>query len=236
MAELVTRLDLYLVFVQEIADEDVFGEMLAMLPTHDGVLSPDHYSSGEYQKTGIIYRTDLIEISNTQTILSGDRYAFPRPPYQANVLVHRDGENLIFIAINAHLKAGTSEDDESRRRAACAKLKQHVDAMLVQDPATGILIVGDLNDAIDDPDHDNVFTAFLQDQQYLFLTESLAEEDAFSYIPWRRLIDHLLITSGLHDDYLDGHTRVLALEQQIHQYDFNEVISDHRPVVSFFPL
>jgi endonuclease/exonuclease/phosphatase family metal-dependent hydrolase len=236
VAELILRLDLDLVFVQEITDEYAFEDMLDGIPTHRGLLSPDRYASGEYQKTGMIYRTGLIEITNSHSILSGDSYAFPRPPFQADISVEKDGVGFTFIAINAHLKAGNSESDEARRRDACQQLKQHVDTMLEQDPATGVLIVGDLNDSIDDPSYNNVFTIFLEDLQYSFLTEPLADEEAFSYISWQRLIDHLLITAQLLSPYQDGYTWVLPLEQQVTGLDFVTDISDHRPVVSVFPV
>jgi predicted extracellular nuclease len=234
VAGLIADMDLDLVAVEEIADVAAFEQMLSGLPGYLGVLSTDEYSSGEYQKTGFIYRTDMIQIGEVQSILENDSYAFPRPPLQARFGVNGD---MTFAVIVLHLKAEGGEDNEARRRDACQKLKSHVDAMLAAGTETEIFIVGDFNDRLSDAPDDNVFTVFLDDgQNYEFLSQQLQDAGDYSYIPWNTLLDHIMITADLQDDYAGGIIQAAPLDQQITDYDYEQEVSDHRPVVAVFPL
>ena len=61
------------------------------------------------------------------------------------------------------------------------------------------------------------------------LTEALEASGASSYIPWSRMLDHVVVTDSLEPFHVD--TDVLALDQSP---DYERDVSDHRPVVSLF--
>jgi hypothetical protein len=127
VAQLIEEMDLDLVAVQEITDVDAFEQVVDQLPRHWHVLSDDEYSSGEYQKTGFVYRSDFIQLRSTLSIFQSDGYAFPRPPLQAEFIIHRpDGSSWTLYAIVLHLKASLGEDNEARRRDACDKITGQV--------------------------------------------------------------------------------------------------------------
>jgi endonuclease/exonuclease/phosphatase family metal-dependent hydrolase len=238
VAALIAEMDIDLVAVQEIADVVAFDQMLSGLPSHRGVLSTHEYASGEYQKTGYIYRAGMIQIGEVQSLFESDSYAFPRPPLQARFgVTGPGGATTTFAVIDLHLKAEIGEEDEARRREACRKLKAHVDAMLGAGIETEVFIVGDFNDRLSDPPDDNVFTVFLDDgQNYEFLSRSLEDEGEYSIIPWGTVLDHILITADLRDDYAGGRIVAAPLDLQITDYDYEREISDHRPVVAVFPF
>ncbi len=237
VAELLSGMDVDLVAVQEIADVDSFEQVVQQLDRYDWVLSDHQYQPGEYQKTGFIFRSDFIQLRYSESIFELDGYAFPRPPLQAEFIVHQpDGATVTYIAIVLHLKASLGEDNEARRRDACQKLKLHVDDILTSGLVTQVFVLGDFNDSLDDPADDNVFTAFTDDPtHYRFATRALADQWEYSYIPARVLIDHILVTADLFDELEAGTVQVLHLDDLIVDYDFVEWISDHRPVVTVMP-
>jgi len=95
------------------------------------------------------------------------------------------------------------------------------------------MIAGDWNDDLTDPEEDNVFTAFLErPEQYRFLTNTAAEHGDYSYIPFKKLIDHVMVTTDSLGEYGDGSTEVLRPDQADPSYRYD--VSDHRPVVSRF--
>ena len=238
VAALIAEMDIDLVAVQEIADVTAFEQMLSELPSHHGVLSTHEYGSGEYQKTGYIFRSSMIQIGEVQSLFENDSYAFPRPPLQARFgVTGPGGATMTFTVIDLHLKAETGEENEARRREACQKLKTHVDGMLAAGIETEIFIVGDYNDRLSDPPDDNVFTVFLDDgQNYDFLSQQLEDDGEYSLISWGTVLDHILITADLQDDYTGGRILAAPLDLQITDYDYEQEISDHRPVVAVFPL
>lgn len=238
VANLIADMDIDLVAVQEIADVTAFEQMLAGLPSHHGVLSTHEYGPGDYQKTGFIYRSNMIQIGEVQSLFENDSYAFPRPPLQARFgVTGPGGATMTFAVITLHLKADSGEENEARRREACQKLKTHVDGMLAAGIETEIFIVGDYNDLLSDPPDDNVYTVFLDDgQNYDFLSQQIEDDGEYSFIPSSSLLDQVLITADLQDDYAGGRILAAPLDLQITEYNYRQEISDHRPVVAVFPL
>ncbi len=236
VAALIDGLDVDLVAVEEIADVDAFEFVVEQLDNRASVLSPDVYQPGEYQKTGFIYRSDIIQVREVASIFQADNYAFPRPPLQVEFYVHRpDGTQLTLIAIVVHLKASLGEDNEARRRDACVKLKAHVDNLVSSGTETEVVILGDFNDSLDDPAYDNVFSAFTEDpDHYRFATQPLVGR-THSYIPARVLIDHMLITADLFDLFAAGQVDAVRFDDLIQDYDYTVQVSDHRPVAAVLP-
>ncbi len=236
VAQLINGLDADLIAVQEITDIYEFGKVLSALPGYTAVLSDDEYGSGDYQKTGLIYKSDFISVGETKSLFESDWWAFPRPPLQAEVTITRpDGTLWTMIVIVVHLKASVGEENESRRREACKKLKDYVDSLVSGEVESEVLILGDFNDQLTDSPSKNVLTPFLDEpDHYEFLTRSLTGGQ-FSYIPARVLIDHMVITGALFDDFEQAEVEPVPMEGLVEDFDYLDNVSDHRPVAAVTP-
>ncbi len=236
VAELIEGLDVDLIAVQEITDVYEFGKILSALDGYTAVLSDDEYGSGEYQKTGLIYKSGMIHISGTKSLFEDDWWSFPRPPLQAELTITRpDGSLWTMIVIVVHLKASVGEENESRRRSACDKIKQYVDGLVSGEIESEVLVLGDFNDQLTDPPSNNVFTPFLDEpDHYEFLTEALTGGQ-YSYIPARVLIDHMMITGALFDDFQQAQVEPVPMEGLVDDFDYLDNVSDHRPVAAVVP-
>jgi endonuclease/exonuclease/phosphatase family metal-dependent hydrolase len=236
-AELIRRMDLDLVAVQEINDPSDFRAMVEELSGYEGVQTAETCGTGTFQMTGFLYRSSKVELDMAECLYRENSYAFPRPPLEGLFTVQRPGlQPLQLVVINVHLKAGVGEDDEARRREGVEILEDRIVWIVESSSADGVILLGDMNDELDDPASDNVFTPLLEDPgSTVFLTASLAVGGTYSYIPYRRLIDHIMITAGLVDDYGGGQTVVMALDAMDLGYDYESAISDHRPVMALFP-
>jgi endonuclease/exonuclease/phosphatase family metal-dependent hydrolase len=236
VAELIRRMDIDLVAVQEINDAWTFDEILQDLPGYERILIIEACTTSDFQMTGFIYRTSVVEPGSIVCDFMEEEVAFPRPPLEADFTVRLPGSDpMALIVIDAHLKAGVSEEDESRRRDAVEFLEGRIAWIAGSSSAEGVILLGDLNDELGDPSSDNVFGPFLENPAaYTFLTAPLDASGAYSYIPYRRLIDQILVTNGLLEEYGDGPTAVMALDTMGLGYDYESEISDHRPVVAVF--
>ncbi len=231
----IEQIDIDFIAVQEIASVNEFNKLLSELDGWSGGYSSDVYSSGSYQKTGYLYKTSMISVSDVHNIFENDYYAFPRPPLMLYVSVKdKSGTPFDFNMIVLHLKAMGGEDNEARRRAAADSLKNFIDHEISAGSDADFIVLGDWNDHLTDDEADNIFQVFLDDSlHYEFLTKSL--KDQYSYISTRyptSLIDHILITVDAENEYGNGLTKVLYLDEEFKEYP--EFISDHRPVAVKF--
>jgi endonuclease/exonuclease/phosphatase family metal-dependent hydrolase len=231
----IEKIDVDFIAVQEIASVSDFNSLLNMLPGWSGGYSSDVYSSGNYQKTGYLYKTAMISVSDVHNIFENDSYVFPRPPLMLYVSIKdRSGTPFDFNLIVMHLKAMGGEANETRRRAAIDTLKYFIDSEIAAGADADFIVLGDWNDHLSDDRVHNVFQKMLDDSlNYQFLTQSL--QDQYTYISTRypkSLIDHILITSDVKTEYGKGLTKVLYLDDEYE--DYKEFISDHRPVVVKF--
>jgi endonuclease/exonuclease/phosphatase family metal-dependent hydrolase len=238
VAELLRRMDLDVVAVEEVADQAAFERLVDALPGFVAVLSPHQYSPGEYQKIGFLVRSSEVQVRAFATHFDGDGYAFPRPSLEVDLVAHPPGGSpRAFRAMGLHLKAGISEDDRLRRLDACRKLAARVDELLAAGPVSQVVLLGDFNDALDDPPSQNVFQAFLDEpERYVPLSAPPHVEGAFSYVPARAFIDHLIATAS----FLEGRagpvrSLVVRLDQAALGYVYATSVSDHLPVVAILP-
>ncbi len=232
LAQIIRDMDIDLIGIQEINDKNYFQALLDSLPEYDGYVS--NFPS-DYLKLGIIYKRDMISISTPYQIFTDDWYAFPRPPLVTYVEV-RDKDKVVydFTLIVNHLKAFGDDESRERRLDACQKLKTYIDSEILNSSDKDCLSLGDYNDKIDNPPAQNVFSVFIEDTvNYRFLTSSLLGESSYIGID-NSLIDHLLMTRESDSEYGVGQTRILYLEKEFDLYTTH--ISDHRPVLSSFPL
>ncbi len=218
-----------LVGLQEIEDLDAFERVLERLPEYEGALG----EPGPYTRVAALWRTDAVAVERVEHGFVDDWYAFPRPVLSLEAVPHSavDDEPITFAVV--HLKASGGDRNEARRRDAVEKLRDWIDSRRAQQHPN-VIIVGDWNDELLDPSWDNVYGALTEpDAHAQFLTEPLERDGALTYVPWERMLDHVLITDELYLEH--ENTEVLALDETWRD-DYVDVVSDHRPVVSTFSL
>ncbi len=235
---IIKTLDADVYGIEEIEDTISFRQVLDLLPAYGGTYSLDIYFDGSYQKTGVIYKKNVVSILDKKMIFTNDSYSFPRPPLQVYIESQANMKSFDFTLIVLHLKAYEGAENEARRRSACEKLKNYLDIEITNSSDKDYMVVGDWNDELDDPTTDNVFLAFLNDQvNYTFLTAILASDplNNATYIGSQKsVIDQILISAGARQQYDNGTTQVIKLDQYISSYVYE--VSDHRPVGAHFPV
>jgi exonuclease III len=224
--------------VQEVHSTSAFSQLVNQMPGWAYFLS----SSGD-TKTAIIYNTATVQVDSSATIFTGMSNPFPRAPLL--VRLHWNGQEIILISM--HLKAygdniideTDPNDEEMRRRYACELLDEYVSQNFND---SKVIIVGDMNDQIQEPPSSNVFTAFLdKPDQYLFadmpIAHNLTQQNC-SYPGYMSHIDHILITNELFTALSNSTNwvRTINIENYIAggMTTYNQYISDHRPVGARF--
>lgn len=233
---MIRDLELDLIGVQEIASVTDFNTLVSNLNGWDGVLSPHQYGNGTYQKTGLLYDSDKVEAGELVELFEDDWWEFPRPPIQVPITMVELGDTLEFNIIVLHLKAYDDQENRERREGAIIMLKDYIDGQ-IEEGNTKWMVVGDFNDELQDPEEYNIFMPMINDaQQYVFLTEPICDYYRYdTYIGGNNtsFIDHIIVTADLMAEYQGGDTETLLLDGEVNNYV--NVISDHRPVASYFP-
>ncbi len=231
VVDLIASLELDIVVVQEIASVAAWDEVLARLPLHDGVLSSHRYTPSDYQKIGVIYRSDLVTAGEPELLFTGQTYAFPRPPLRLSVTAGA----LTVDLVGVHLKAGVAEEDGARRAAAMRALDTHVRAQVDAGGEDEIIVLGDFNETVDTSWGMDVMAPMLAaPERYRFRSQEAALAGEASYIPSGRLIDHVVTTAGLAEEAGDARAVIPRLDQQMGRYE--SYVSDHLPVVLSIPM
>jgi len=232
---IIENLDVDLYAVQEISDTSLFNNLMNDLEGYSGLYSDDSYRDG-YQKTGIIYKNDMITVLSKNQIYKDKKYEFPRPPLVLKLRISKGNFEYEFYLIVIHLKAYRGKEELDRRRGAVKLLKEFMDSAIENDEEKDYIVAGDWNDELTDPESDNCFSILLKDSEsYKFLTLEISNDPRYSSYPsYGSLIDHILISGSLFDEYSGGKTTTLLLDKRIEGYFSN--VSDHRPVISFFPV
>jgi len=194
-------------------------------------------------KTAIIYNTNNVQVDSSATIFTNMTNPFPRPPLL--IRLRWQGEQIIMISL--HLKAfgnnvieeTNPNDEEVRRRYACQLLDQYI---MENFSDSRVIVVGDWNDQIQEPESTNVFMSFLsKPDEYKFADMSIAMNltaQNCSYPGYFSHLDHILITNELFRAFSDAgsYVRTINVENFIaggwNSYD--KYISDHRPVGARF--
>ena len=149
------------------------------------------------------------------------------------------GQNIYII--NNHYKCcgnGTIEniysDEEYRRQQSCILTKNYIDSNLDN---KNVILLGDFNDELTDPDTTNVFKVFINNpEKYKFVDMNIAYGSSanWSYPSWPSHLDHILITNELFDEFENSNLTIQTIH--IEDYfeggwnEYDKYISDHRPV------
>lgn len=165
-------------------------------------------------------------------------YSGGRLPFlmTADVTIDNKTKEIDFIAL--HARANSSNDAQLRydmRKYDVTKLKERLDADY---SSKNIVLLGDFNDDVDETVADGVtarilaaessYAAFVNDPtNYKIVTSPLSSQGKRSYISRDNMIDHIIISDELIDNYL-------LQSEQVHYEVFNSnygnTTSDHMPV------
>ncbi|MBE0566629.1 MAG: endonuclease/exonuclease/phosphatase family protein [Krumholzibacteria bacterium] len=232
VTQAIAGLDVDIVAVQEIFQgnghpgRSAFDAVAAGLQEWAGFRS----TADGYMDLGFFYRVggDLGDPTFTD-ILTEESYVFPRPP----LVMQATWRGRPIVVVNNHFKC--CDDGVERRRQACLLLEQYVEATF---PDTPVIIVGDLNDELDDSLAENVFANFLADTaswRFVDLGFTRSAGGPVSYPSWGSHLDHILITDELFvaAEKAEALVQVLLLEAYLPGGlgAYYRDLSDHRPVV-----
>jgi endonuclease/exonuclease/phosphatase family metal-dependent hydrolase len=233
VTEIIQQLDIDVLAMQELDDKRVFDQMLLSLPNYTG-----YYESEWFAGLAYIYKRDVIEINDIYEIYTTAPYwnAFPRSPMIMDMAV--DGEQ--YLLINNHFKCcgdgslnmNDDDDEEKRRYDAINYLKEYIDTHL---PNSKVLVLGDLNDNIADIPANNVFQHVLeQEDLYQFADMNIAtgSYSDWSFPSWPSHLDHILVSNEIFPQLIDSNVYTIKIDDYLEHgfYDYDDNISDHRPV------
>ena len=239
----INGLDADIYVLQEIQSQSKLASMLAEM---------DNYNySIHTNRTGlslvVVYKNGLVTIKGSSDLFEQDEHFFAgRPPLLTKFEWQKNGITKELTIINLHLKCcgdnlieiGNNDDEEYRRVVACQLLHNYVSDSLYSE---NVVIGGDWNDAIQEPDLTNIFQVFIDDStSFKFADMDIAVGDAanWSWQGWSSAypaihFDHILINNNLFDELENfGVIGVIKLEEDFENgsSEYDENVSDHRPV------
>ena len=226
VASIITSLNADIYCLQEISSMAMFADLVEILDEYSYVAS----DATEYLNLVVLYKKNQFIVRNQSSLFTDNMYEFAyRPPLRIEMTFL--GQNAIdFTLINMHLKCC---DNGFNRRVASSDILYDYLNSSVQAGILNHIVVGDWNDDISDPYSENSFNIFLDDtENYKYVTYENALSGTNihdSYPSYPSFIDHIMISKDLFDEYGDGDVQTLRLGDYISGYD--EIISDHRPVV-----
>jgi endonuclease/exonuclease/phosphatase family metal-dependent hydrolase len=234
VSEIIEALEIDVFAIQEIDDTTAFVDMVNQMEGYDYVMMNGWFGGLVY-----VYNTEHIQVLEAYEIYTEEEYwsPFPRSP-----LVLKFSHNSeILYAINNHFKCCGDEeidldddgDEEMRRLIASTLIEEHISEELADER---VIVLGDLNDLINEVATSNVFTPFLNlPNKYRFadMDIALGSSNLWSYPDWPSHIDHILITDELFGDFENENTVVEVIDIARHMggwISYASSVSDHRPV------
>ena len=225
---IITSLNADIYCLQEIHNINSFKNLAEDLIEYDYVISEDT----DYLNLVVLYKKNKFVVRSQASLFIDSMYEFAsRPPLRLEMTY--TGENPIdFTLINMHLKCC---NDGFTRRVQSSEILYEYLKNSVQLGYVNHIIVGDWNDDISDSYSQNSFNIFLEDQDaFKFVTYENAHSSSNTYDSFPgfgngSFIDHIMISSDLFEEFENGDVQTLRLGDYISGYD--EIISDHRPVV-----
>ncbi len=240
LSQAIEALDADIYAFQEIGDTDEFISIMNGMPQYE-------YSIGDWYYTAlvIVYKPAIIQNANLHEIYTSSAYwnPFPRSPF----VIEFTSMGYDYAVINNHLKCcgdgylelDNEDDEEYRRYLACSLLKQYIDDNLNN---SRVLLVGDLNDELDDNASNNVFQSFINDaSNFRFDDMDIANGDDsnWSYPSYPSHLDHILISNELFNiaDHPASTCEVIKVDNIYSSWwDYDNNLSDHRPVgIKLYP-
>jgi len=222
---LITTMDADIYAFQEISNSSLFNALDEELTGYDGVIA----SYSQSQKTAYLYKNTTIEMVNSGLITDGmvqSDWANGRFPFLLHFNAAINNEVQEIFAYNIHAKAFAEPSDYSQRINASTQLKNYLDTFRAED---NVLLLGDFNDEILQSTvegEESPYKNFDDDVEYTIITKNLEEKGVTSYSRFS-MIDHIVFTSELSDEYFTGTERI---ENPFYIGSFLSETSDHFPV------
>jgi endonuclease/exonuclease/phosphatase family metal-dependent hydrolase len=212
---------------QEIIDLSSFQDLSSAITAYNFINTNYGYD------LGLAVRSDCITILDYETLFPNNGYEFAyRYPLKAELRWSCGDAVLEFQLINIHLKA--YDDGWQRRFDSCEILRNYIQYQIENVGQTNIIVAGDFNDEIDDPEGSNSLWPLVSDPNSYFTTTPIAGDSYYDSYPWSNyagLLDHILISSGLFDENdLYGEIETLRIDDYMGSSTYQNHISDHRPV------
>ena len=207
-----------IIALQEIRSESDFQEIISNNLHYDGMRSSSAYAN---LNLAFLWDTNYVKNVNIYEILTSQSYLLPRSPLVMECQVNYKD----FVIINNHLKC--CNDGFERRKDAVILLKNYLDNYYNN---KRVILLGDLNDNLNDPDNLNVFLPFLNDRDsYIFVDEFFEVQD-YSFPSYPSHIDHILISNELYSLYNSQYTEAYTIKLVETKTYYQNQVSDHLPV------
>ncbi len=226
LLELIPIFDADIIALQEIESATDFQNLINSLDNYDGIIT----NSASYNINLAFLYSNNLEVESTYEIFTDDWWSFPRSPLVAHIIWN---EQDIYI-INNHFKAMGGTENEDHRKSASEKLEDYVNEYL---SVENVIILGDLNDELNEDPSNNVFQNYINDASNFKFTDmdiAYSSPSNWSYPSWPSHLDHILITNELFDEFDNEGSSVqtIRLEEYFDNgwIDYEKYISDHRPV------
>jgi hypothetical protein len=250
--------------LQEIIDLQKIEELTAALPDYGYIVSPATSAGGtfdEAQKLVFLYNKRTVEPVTTRVLLQGvqdsdlvgypstpDRFwASGRLPFLMEAKVNINGSSQNINLINIHTRSNGGGESAANPRYAMRRydvdvLKDSLDHYYGDVP---FMLLGDFNDDLDetvaDPSAPTVnttetsFIKFINDStRYIPVTLSLSNAGLRTFIAFENVIDHMIISDELADNWLVNSERIVAPFNLVTNYQ--NTTSDHLPIKVRFTL
>ena len=240
---IIKDLDADIYVLQEIQSQSKFASMLDEMDDYSYLL----HTNRTGLSLAVVYKNGLVKVKNSSDLFEEDEHYFAgRPPLLTKLEWQKNGSTIDLTIINLHLKCcgdnsiedGNNEDEEYRRVVACQLLYNYVSDSLNSE---NVIVAGDWNDAIQEPESTNVFQIFIDNStNFKFADMDIAIGNAanWSWQGWSSSypaihFDHILINNNLFDELENSAVvDVIKLEEYFEkgssEYDKN--VSDHRPL------
>lgn len=234
LADIIPEMQAEVIAFQEVMDYSQFYALADAIPYYEAYI----YNSTSSYRLAYLYDARTVTVNDAYTIFDSESIPFPRPPYILDISFASKDYHII----NNHFKAlgdnvideGDVWDEENRRMTASNLLEEYIREHLDDQR---VVVLGDLNDQIQEPEETNVFMAFLdRPGDYLFATMPIAQNptpNTVSYPSYISILDHILISDELFADFSNAGNFCKAIRVESHVGGLSSYyanISDHRPV------
>ncbi len=231
VAQAIAAMGADVVALQEIAQSVRFDQLMEKLPHWSGFQA----TSDNYQNLAYVWLDSTVTVRRVREIFTSAYQPLPRSPLVLEI-TWQDHDVLL---INNHLKCcgdglldqDDPGDEENRRWVACQMMEEWI---ATEHPDAAVVLLGDLNDHLDDAAVQNVFAPFLdRPDSYVFADMDVATGPAsgWSWGPGQGHLDHILVTDELFDALAtDGSACYSIRIDRVLEGQFRELVSDHLPV------
>ena len=230
--EIITDMLPDIINFQELSNT-AFNELEDMIPSYGFIKTTYTQGFNSNFQLGIAYRKDCIELLNYSILFSDNAYPFAnRPPLKADFIWSCGEISKSFQMINIHFKC--CDDGFSRRLEASEILNSYLNEEYSNNNFVNIIVAGDFNDSLDDPQNNNSLWPLISSNSLYFVDNYIANgaSQDWSYPSWPSHIDHILINQNLFDENeAGGITSTILIDDYTGYSYYQNNISDHRPVI-----